>query len=398
MIFRNIFPISAPPGFTYKGAYYPTHDNLIGRYQGADGIKTGYTGACGFNLASSVVRDGVHLIGMVMGGRTAVRRDLEMMHLLDTDFAADRRQSRPGGARARCPGRPWRRRRRRPPPPDFTLPPATQRRAIRRAVARRCRRCRRRLPPSRRRRRRRSAPRAGRKFRRHPCRSAATGHASRSRRSRSPRRRCRPLPAGAAPCREPAAAAPARSASARADPSAPAPGPMARRACRAAPRPADDARPRQLAKPARCRPACRGSAGPARRTSAKAMSISRRAPGHTWTIQIGAFADQALAKAQLDSLAAKAKDVVGQAARIVAPITSRQRPYALSRPLRPYAEREARDVCGQLTQRGQTCFAVVNALNADDPHRSHGARICAARWRLGATRRHRPGAHHGRAA
>jgi D-alanyl-D-alanine carboxypeptidase len=34
-----------------------------------------------------VVRGGVHLIGIVMGGRTAVRRDLEMMHLLDTAFA-----------------------------------------------------------------------------------------------------------------------------------------------------------------------------------------------------------------------------------------------------------------------------------------------------------------------
>ena len=87
MTFRNIFPISALSGFNYKGAYYPTHDNLIGRYDGADGIKTGYTGACGFNLVSSVVRGGTHLIGVVMGGRTAVRRDLEMMHLLDQTFA-----------------------------------------------------------------------------------------------------------------------------------------------------------------------------------------------------------------------------------------------------------------------------------------------------------------------
>ena len=34
-----------------------------------------------------MVRDGVHLIGVVMGGRTAVRRDLEMMHLMDVTFA-----------------------------------------------------------------------------------------------------------------------------------------------------------------------------------------------------------------------------------------------------------------------------------------------------------------------
>ena len=85
--FPQYFPYFSLPGFTYKGVYYPTHDNLIGRYPGADGIKTGFTVASGFNLTSSVVRDGVHLIGIVMGGRTAVRRDLEMMHLLDTAFA-----------------------------------------------------------------------------------------------------------------------------------------------------------------------------------------------------------------------------------------------------------------------------------------------------------------------
>ncbi len=33
------------------------------------------------------MRGGVHLIGIVMGGRTAVRRDMEMTHLLDTSFA-----------------------------------------------------------------------------------------------------------------------------------------------------------------------------------------------------------------------------------------------------------------------------------------------------------------------
>src|SRR5262249_51386021 len=85
--FPQFFPYFGLAGFTYKGVYYPTHDNLIGRYPGADGIKTGFVVASGFNLTSSVVRDGVHLIGIVMGGRTAVRRDLEMMHLMDTAFA-----------------------------------------------------------------------------------------------------------------------------------------------------------------------------------------------------------------------------------------------------------------------------------------------------------------------
>ena len=41
--FPQYFPYFALPGFNYKGVYYPTHDNLIGRYPGADGIKTGFT-------------------------------------------------------------------------------------------------------------------------------------------------------------------------------------------------------------------------------------------------------------------------------------------------------------------------------------------------------------------
>src|SRR4051812_125743 len=81
------FPFFALAGFRYKGTWYPTHDNLIGRYDGADGIKTGYTGASGFNLVSSVTRGGNHIVAVVMGGRTATRRDLEMVRLLDQTFA-----------------------------------------------------------------------------------------------------------------------------------------------------------------------------------------------------------------------------------------------------------------------------------------------------------------------
>ena len=73
--------------FTWKDHTWDTHDNLIGHYKGAEGMKTGYTVMSGFNLVSSVVRNNHHVIGIVMGGRTAIRRDLEMEHLLDTVFA-----------------------------------------------------------------------------------------------------------------------------------------------------------------------------------------------------------------------------------------------------------------------------------------------------------------------
>src|SRR5690348_6923498 len=85
--YPQYFAYFSLPGFNYRGSFIPTHDNLIGRYDGADGIKTGYTGASGFNLVSSVTRGTTHLIAVVMGGRTAMRRDLEMVRLLDQSFA-----------------------------------------------------------------------------------------------------------------------------------------------------------------------------------------------------------------------------------------------------------------------------------------------------------------------
>lgn len=86
--FPEYFHYFSTPSFSYHGITHYTHDNLIGRYDGADGIKTGYTNASGFNLVSSVVRNGAHVIGVVMGGATARRRDAEMMQLLDSTFAS----------------------------------------------------------------------------------------------------------------------------------------------------------------------------------------------------------------------------------------------------------------------------------------------------------------------
>lgn len=85
--FPQYFHYFSLPGFSYRGRVHMGHDNLLGRYAGTDGIKTGYTNASGFNLVSSVVRNGAHVIGVVMGGYTARRRDAEMMRLLDWTFA-----------------------------------------------------------------------------------------------------------------------------------------------------------------------------------------------------------------------------------------------------------------------------------------------------------------------
>jgi D-alanyl-D-alanine carboxypeptidase len=73
--------------YAHAGVAMRTHNNLLLSYQGADGIKTGYTVASGFNLVSSAHRDGKRLIGVVLGGKTARSRDAHMADLLDAGFA-----------------------------------------------------------------------------------------------------------------------------------------------------------------------------------------------------------------------------------------------------------------------------------------------------------------------
>jgi D-alanyl-D-alanine carboxypeptidase len=72
--------------FKYGKHRYRNHNNLLGRYDGTDGVKTGYTRASGFNLTASVVRNGRRLVAVVFGGKTARSRDRHIMTLLDRGF------------------------------------------------------------------------------------------------------------------------------------------------------------------------------------------------------------------------------------------------------------------------------------------------------------------------
>lgn len=73
--------------FSHNGVTYYTHNRVMLRYAGVDGIKTGYIGASGFNLVSSVVRGGRPLVGVVMGGASGKWRDNQMIRLLDNTYA-----------------------------------------------------------------------------------------------------------------------------------------------------------------------------------------------------------------------------------------------------------------------------------------------------------------------
>ncbi len=80
--FPRHYHLFSTRSFSYDGSSYRNHNTLLHRFQGTEGIKTGYTRASGFNLVASVRRGGRHVIGVVMGGRTAARRDDAMQLLL----------------------------------------------------------------------------------------------------------------------------------------------------------------------------------------------------------------------------------------------------------------------------------------------------------------------------
>jgi D-alanyl-D-alanine carboxypeptidase len=73
--------------FTWNGRTYRTHNSLVTTFEGADGLKTGYTQRSGFNLATSADRNGTRLIGVVLGGRSVRTRDAHMKEILTSAFA-----------------------------------------------------------------------------------------------------------------------------------------------------------------------------------------------------------------------------------------------------------------------------------------------------------------------
>ncbi len=72
--------------FSFNGRTYESHNRVLSRLVGADGLKTGYTRMSGFNLVTSARRGGHRLIGVVLGGQTAKSRDDQMVTLMDQSF------------------------------------------------------------------------------------------------------------------------------------------------------------------------------------------------------------------------------------------------------------------------------------------------------------------------
>jgi D-alanyl-D-alanine carboxypeptidase len=80
--FPRYYKYFSLPSFVYHGETIRNHDHLLGSVDGVDGIKTGFTRASGFNLVTSVHRDGRYVVAVVLGGRSGPERDAHMRALI----------------------------------------------------------------------------------------------------------------------------------------------------------------------------------------------------------------------------------------------------------------------------------------------------------------------------
>jgi D-alanyl-D-alanine carboxypeptidase len=77
------------PGIRLGKMVQRNYNTLIGRYPGADGMKTGFICASGFNLVATATRDGKRLIAVVLGAPSSSARAVKAAQLLERGFSAN---------------------------------------------------------------------------------------------------------------------------------------------------------------------------------------------------------------------------------------------------------------------------------------------------------------------
>lgn len=85
--FPHYFGYFAQRSFAWNGRFVRGHNRALDMIPGATGIKTGYTKASGFNLVTSVERNGKLLVGVIMGEDTAKVRDARMTEMMNRYMA-----------------------------------------------------------------------------------------------------------------------------------------------------------------------------------------------------------------------------------------------------------------------------------------------------------------------
>jgi D-alanyl-D-alanine carboxypeptidase len=77
------------PSIRYGRRVTQNFNKLIGRYPGADGFKTGFICASGYNLVASATRNGKRLIAVVLGASSGQARAVKAVQMLERGFSND---------------------------------------------------------------------------------------------------------------------------------------------------------------------------------------------------------------------------------------------------------------------------------------------------------------------
>lgn len=84
--FPQYYHLFALKEFKYRGTKFETHNHVLASYKGAEGMKTGFTNASGFNLICSAKKDDVRVISVLTGCSTFQKRDQLTKKLLNNAF------------------------------------------------------------------------------------------------------------------------------------------------------------------------------------------------------------------------------------------------------------------------------------------------------------------------
>jgi len=80
--FPQYYILFSQKTFSYNGRTMYTHNHVLKKFKGADGMKTGYTRAAGFNIVTSAKRQGNRVIAVTMGHKTLNARDNQVISMM----------------------------------------------------------------------------------------------------------------------------------------------------------------------------------------------------------------------------------------------------------------------------------------------------------------------------
>ncbi|MBR1605187.1 MAG: D-alanyl-D-alanine carboxypeptidase [Alphaproteobacteria bacterium] len=81
--FPQYYKLFSQKTYKYNGRTLYTHNHVLSKFKGADGMKTGYTRASGFNIVTSAQRKGNRVIAVTMGHKTLGDRDTKVMSMME---------------------------------------------------------------------------------------------------------------------------------------------------------------------------------------------------------------------------------------------------------------------------------------------------------------------------